>query len=151
METTYQIYALPMAMCIKEQVLDDLVRLYANGICFFLGPRSILLVTSADTKRPPIGQKELELYFSKFGQVSSAAIVYDNQQGISKEYRFVTFSSDDDYNSVCNQNLHYLKDALQVSKKPATNNLIIDHKNKHEKTVLLKSLLRYHSYMEIGI
>uniref|UniRef100_A0A905AWJ0 RRM domain-containing protein n=1 Tax=Glossina morsitans morsitans TaxID=37546 RepID=A0A905AWJ0_GLOMM len=67
-----------------------------------------------------IGQKELELYFSKFGHVSSAAIVYDNQQGISKGYGFVTFSSGDGYNSACNQNLHHLEGRV-LSVKEASN------------------------------
>ncbi|XP_023306563.1 glycine-rich RNA-binding protein 8 [Lucilia cuprina] len=56
-----------------------------------------------------IGQKELQTYFSKFGHVSSSSIIYDKQQGFSKGFGFVTFSSSDAYNSACNQNVHFLE------------------------------------------
>lgn len=56
-----------------------------------------------------IGQKELQTYFSKFGHVSSSTVIFDKQQGFSKGYGFVTFSSSDAYNSACNQNLHILE------------------------------------------
>lgn len=56
-----------------------------------------------------VGQKELQLYFSQFGHISSAAIVYDKLQGFSKGYGFVVFSSRDGFNSACNMNRHFLE------------------------------------------
>ncbi|XP_037944936.1 28 kDa ribonucleoprotein, chloroplastic-like [Teleopsis dalmanni] len=56
-----------------------------------------------------IGNKELQLYFSKFGHVSSAQVVFDKQQGLSKSYGFVTFSTRDGFNSASNQNTHTLE------------------------------------------
>lgn len=64
-----------------------------------------------------IGQKELEMYFSKYGHVESAAIVYNKQQGLSRGFGFVSFSTNDAYNRACNQNIHFLEGRVLTVKK----------------------------------
>lgn len=56
-----------------------------------------------------VGQKELQIYFSQFGHVSSASIVYDKLQGFSKGYGFVVFSNREGFNSASNMNRHFLE------------------------------------------
>ncbi|XP_030373826.1 glycine-rich RNA-binding protein RZ1A [Scaptodrosophila lebanonensis] len=54
------------------------------------------------------GSKELKIYFSRYGHVSNAEVVFD-KLGLSKYYGFVTFSQRDAYNSASNQNTHFLE------------------------------------------
>lgn len=56
-----------------------------------------------------IGQKELQSYFSNFGHVANAAVVFDKQLGFSKGYGFVSFSSRDGFNSASNKNTHFIE------------------------------------------
>ncbi|XP_034129955.1 SRA stem-loop-interacting RNA-binding protein, mitochondrial [Drosophila guanche] len=56
-----------------------------------------------------ISSKELKTYFSRYGHVANAEVVFDKQQGLSKYYGFVVFSQRDAYNSASNQNTHYLE------------------------------------------
>ncbi|KAH8407760.1 hypothetical protein KR222_002001, partial [Zaprionus bogoriensis] len=56
-----------------------------------------------------IGSKELATYFSRFGHVAKAEVVFDKNLGLSKYYGFVVFSQRDAYNSASNQNTHLLE------------------------------------------
>lgn len=57
------------------------------------------------------------MYFSQFGHVASASIVYDKLQGFSKGYGFVVFSSREGFNGACNMSRHILEGrVLTVSK-----------------------------------
>lgn len=40
-----------------------------------------------------VGHNELKKYFSKFGHVNSATVVFDKKTGLSKNYGFITFSN----------------------------------------------------------
>ena len=67
-----------------------------------------------------IGQKELQMYFSKFGHVASSSVVYDKQHGFSKGYGFIAFSSSDALNSATNQNTHTLEGRVLTVTKANT-------------------------------
>lgn len=56
-----------------------------------------------------IAQPQLQAYFSKFGHVASASVVFDKLQGFSKGYGFVVFSNRDGFNSASNQHIHTLE------------------------------------------
>ncbi|XP_017003724.1 uncharacterized protein SLIRP2 [Drosophila takahashii] len=56
-----------------------------------------------------ISSKELRTYFSKYGHVANAEVVFDRQLGLSKHYGFVVFSQRDAFNSASNQNTHFLE------------------------------------------
>ncbi|EDW25099.1 GL23029 [Drosophila persimilis] len=56
-----------------------------------------------------ISSKELKTYFSRYGHVANAEVVFDKKQGLSKYYGFVVFSQRDAYNSASNQNTHFLE------------------------------------------
>lgn len=56
-----------------------------------------------------IGSKETQYYFSKFGHVSSASVVYDKSSGISRGYAFVIFSTKDGYNGALNKSNQLLE------------------------------------------
>lgn len=66
-----------------------------------------------------VGNQELKQYFSKFGHVSSANIIFDKMTGMSRGYGFIAFSSREGYNSAINKNLHNLE-GRNLSVKPAT-------------------------------
>lgn len=53
-----------------------------------------------------MGSKELKLYFSKFGHVAHATVVYDHKVGMSQGYGFVVFSNAHGYNSALNLSEH---------------------------------------------
>lgn len=56
-----------------------------------------------------IGNNELKMYFSKFGPVANVIVIYDKNNGISKGYGFVSFSTMDGYNTACNKVNHMLE------------------------------------------
>lgn len=56
-----------------------------------------------------ISNRELKQYFSKYGHVSSASVVFDKNSGISRGYGFVTFSSRNGYESASNTKHHSLE------------------------------------------
>lgn len=56
-----------------------------------------------------IGNKELKLYFSKFGHIQHSNVIFDRKLGISKGYGFVTFSTRDGFNSAANKQVHNLE------------------------------------------
>lgn len=55
-----------------------------------------------------VGNRELQMYFSKFGMVSNATVVFDKSNGRSKSYGFVTFATRDGFNNATNQSNHLL-------------------------------------------
>lgn len=55
-----------------------------------------------------VGSRELQLYFSKFGNVSAASVIFDKNKGFSRGYGFVTFGTRDAYNSASNHSNHFL-------------------------------------------
>lgn len=68
-----------------------------------------------------VGNKELKLYFSKFGHVASASIVYDKNCGLSRGFGFVSYSNRSGFNAAVNQSVHALEGrALTV--QPASSN-----------------------------
>jgi len=67
-----------------------------------------------------IGNKELKLYFSKFGYVSSATVIFDKNCGMSRGYGFVLYGSRDGYNSAANKQTHTLEGRC-LSIEPAAN------------------------------
>lgn len=56
-----------------------------------------------------VGNRELKLYFSKFGHVASASVVYDKQCGMSRGFGFVQYSNRQGYNAAVNQTVHSLE------------------------------------------
>lgn len=56
-----------------------------------------------------VGNRELKLYFSKFGHVANASIVYDKQCGMSRGFGFVQYSNRSGYNAAVNQAVHSLE------------------------------------------
>lgn len=68
-----------------------------------------------------VSHNELKQYFSKFGHVNSAAVVFDRNTGLSKYYGFVIFSNQEGYNTATNSPNHKLEgQSLKV--QPAGNN-----------------------------
>lgn len=56
-----------------------------------------------------VGTRELKLYFSEFGHVSSANVIFDRNTGFSRGYGFVVFSTPDGINSAKNKTTHNLE------------------------------------------
>lgn len=55
-----------------------------------------------------VGNKEFMLYFSQFGPIQQATVVFDRQTGFSKGYGFITYGTRDGYNSAANKQVHQL-------------------------------------------
>lgn len=69
-----------------------------------------------------VSQHELKKYFSEFGQVINATVMFDKNTGFSKGYGFVTFSSKDSYEKVFNTEFHTLEGSnLNVQPADTTN------------------------------
>jgi RNA recognition motif-containing protein len=66
-----------------------------------------------------IGHKELKLYFSKFGHLNSANVIFDRQTGISRGYGFIVFSTKDGYLNATNKQYHNLEGRV-ISVQPAS-------------------------------
>lgn len=66
-----------------------------------------------------IGNKELQLYFSKFGHIQQSTVVFDRKLGISKGYGFVTFSTRDGFSSASSKQVHHLE-GRKLNVQPAT-------------------------------
>lgn len=66
-----------------------------------------------------IGNKELKLYFSKFGHIQQSTVVFDRKLGVSKGYGFITFSTREGYNSAANKQAHHLE-GKNLNVQPAT-------------------------------
>jgi len=56
-----------------------------------------------------IGHTELQAYFSKFGHVTSANVIFEKAQGLSKGYGFVTFATREAFTSARDQDNHFLE------------------------------------------
>ncbi|KDR10826.1 Heterogeneous nuclear ribonucleoprotein A/B [Zootermopsis nevadensis] len=67
-----------------------------------------------------IGNRELKAYFSEFGHVVSATVVFDRNTGMSRGYGFVLFSTQGGYDSVTNRHNHILEGNI-LSVQPAGN------------------------------
>lgn len=66
-----------------------------------------------------VGNRELKLFFSKYGHVSTASIVYDKNCGMSRGFGFVMFSNRNGYNAAVNQTVHALEGRVLIV-QPAT-------------------------------
>jgi RNA recognition motif-containing protein len=51
-----------------------------------------------------VGHRELRLFFSEFGRVQSANVVFDNKTGLSKGFGFVVFNNKDAVDHLEKQN-----------------------------------------------
>eukprot|EP00745_Piridium_sociabile_P040504 TRINITY_DN7799_c0_g1_i1.p3 TRINITY_DN7799_c0_g1~~TRINITY_DN7799_c0_g1_i1.p3 ORF type:complete len:106 (-),score=12.64 TRINITY_DN7799_c0_g1_i1:327-644(-) len=58
-----------------------------------------------------VSRKELSSYFSKFGNLRSASVVFNSKTGLSKGYGFVEFSNKDGYTSAVSQDHHLLENS----------------------------------------
>ncbi|XP_065160667.1 SRA stem-loop-interacting RNA-binding protein, mitochondrial-like [Atheta coriaria] len=56
-----------------------------------------------------IGTQELKHYFSKFGHINSASVVFDKNTGLSKNYGFVVYSNKEGFESATNSTNHFLE------------------------------------------
>lgn len=56
-----------------------------------------------------VSSQELKLYFSKFGHVQNATVVFDKNTGLSRSYGFVTYSNQNGFDSATNIQLHKLE------------------------------------------
>ena len=56
-----------------------------------------------------IGTNELKHYFSKFGPVAQASVVFDKGSGLSKGYGFVSFGNRDGLQQMEKKNYHKLE------------------------------------------
>lgn len=59
-----------------------------------------------------VSSKELTLYFSQFGPVDEATVVFNPDTGLSRGYAFVTFSHDNVYRKVSQTTHHMLEGNL---------------------------------------
>lgn len=66
-----------------------------------------------------VGNRELKLFFSKYGHVSTASIAYDKNCGMSRGFGFVMFSNRNGYNTAVNQTVHALEGRILIV-QPAT-------------------------------
>lgn len=56
-----------------------------------------------------VSHKELRTYFSKFGHVQQASVVFDKKTGLSKNYGFITFSTREGLETATKNNSHKLE------------------------------------------
>lgn len=56
-----------------------------------------------------VSHNELKQYFSKYGHVSSATVVFDRNTGLSRNYGFVLYSNRDGFHSALNIANHRLE------------------------------------------
>ncbi|XP_075232073.1 SRA stem-loop-interacting RNA-binding protein, mitochondrial-like [Lycorma delicatula] len=62
-----------------------------------------------------VGTNELRQYFSEFGHVVNAFVIFDRNTGLSRGYGFVTFGNPAGFNSALNQQKHILEgNVLQI-------------------------------------
>lgn len=67
-----------------------------------------------------IGSRELKAYFSEFGHVVSATVVFDRNSGMSRGYGFVLFSTQGGYDNATGRQNHTLEGNI-LSVQPAGN------------------------------
>lgn len=68
-----------------------------------------------------IGSNELKFYFSKFGPVSQASVVFDKATGMSRGYGFVVFANRDGKEQMDKKNYHKLEGRV-LTIMPSTKN-----------------------------
>lgn len=56
-----------------------------------------------------VGHNELKKYFSKFGHVNLATVIFDRKTGLSKNYGFVSFSNREGFENATFQSAHNLE------------------------------------------
>lgn len=56
-----------------------------------------------------VSSRELKQYFSEFGHVISANVVFDRNTGLSKNYGFVSFSTQSGVDTVLSKPYHSLE------------------------------------------
>lgn len=56
-----------------------------------------------------VSHNELKKYFSEFGQIMNATVMFDKNTGLSKGFGFVTFQSKDAGDKVFNTESHLLE------------------------------------------
>lgn len=69
-----------------------------------------------------IGSRELRKYFSEFGHVASAIVVFDRNTGVSRGYGFVLFSNPKDIVAVKNHTNHTLEGSVLSIDSASGNN-----------------------------
>lgn len=67
-----------------------------------------------------VGHQELKQYFSKFGFVNQAIVVFDRNTGLSRNYGFVIYGNREGFEKATNTTNHKLEgNTLKV--QPSTN------------------------------
>lgn len=66
-----------------------------------------------------VGHRELVEYFSQFGHVNVAKVVFDRSSGLSRGYGFVEFSARNGYDNATNKGNHTLE-GHSLSLQPAS-------------------------------
>jgi len=56
-----------------------------------------------------ISKKELREYFSQFGHVAIASVVFNKDTGMSRGYGFVRFATRDGYIAATNKETHFIE------------------------------------------
>lgn len=56
-----------------------------------------------------VGHLELKQYFSKFGQVSNASIIFDKNTGLSRNFGFIVYTNSEGVETACNHTEHKLE------------------------------------------
>lgn len=56
-----------------------------------------------------VSHQELKQYFSKFGHVNSAAVVFDRNTGLSRNYGFVVYSNRSGLETALKEDSHKLE------------------------------------------
>nr|CAD7577025.1 unnamed protein product [Timema californicum] len=56
-----------------------------------------------------VSNRELKTYFSEFGHVVVASVVFDRNTGLSRGYGFIVFSTQGGYDGVANRQTHVLE------------------------------------------
>ncbi|XP_046413091.1 SRA stem-loop-interacting RNA-binding protein, mitochondrial-like [Neodiprion fabricii] len=69
-----------------------------------------------------VAHRQLKEYFSQFGFISNAYVVFDRTTGMSKGYGFVTFSSPKELNVAVKKTHHFLEGNPIYLSDPYTTN-----------------------------
>lgn len=59
-----------------------------------------------------VSTHELKLYFSKYGHINNAIVVFDKNTGLSRNYGFVTYSNQNGFETATNVQNHKLEGNL---------------------------------------
>lgn len=61
-----------------------------------------------------VGHRELKQYFSQYGYVTTASVVFDKDTGLSKGFGFISFSTEGGHSSAVQKSGHSLEGNLLV-------------------------------------